>query len=60
MRSEWQELYDLNAAYDNEAGYYNSNDELGLKTLSRFIRLMNLECKTKPVTEISREQKKRK
>lgn len=36
----WQELYDLNAAYDNEAGYYISNDELGLKTLSRFIRLM--------------------
>ena len=28
VRSEWQELYDLNAAYDNEAGYYNSNDEL--------------------------------
>lgn len=39
-REIWQELYDLNAAYDNEAGYYISNDELGLKTLSRFIRLM--------------------
>ena len=46
MRSEWQELYDLNAAYDNEAGYYNSNDELGLKTLSRFIRLMELPHNT--------------
>ena len=45
MRSEWQELYDLNAAYDNEAGYYISNDELGLKTLSRFIRLMKTDSR---------------
>ena len=41
----WQELYDLNAAYDNEAGYYISNDELGLKTLSRFIRLMKTDTR---------------
>lgn len=41
----WQELYDLNAAYDNECGYYISNDELGLKTLSRFIRLMKTDTR---------------
>ena len=41
----WQELYDLNAAYDNEAGYYISNDELGLKTLARFIRLMKTDTR---------------
>ena len=41
----WQELYDLNMAYDNEAGFYIQNDELGLKTLSRFVRLMKTEAK---------------
>lgn len=41
----WQELYDLNAAYDNEAGYYISNDELGLKTLARFIRHMKTDTR---------------
>ena len=41
----WQELYDLNTAYDNEVGYYIQNDELGLKTLSRFMRLVKPDVK---------------
>ena len=41
----WQELYDLNSAYDNEVGYYIQNDELGLKTLSRYMRLARIDTK---------------
>ena len=41
----YSDLYDLNTAYESDIGYYIQNDELGLKPLSGFVRLLEFDTR---------------